>query len=495
VRLRRGWARTSAAWRRIPLAGRVIAIVALANALAWTLIVPPGQIPDEDSQIAYVQYVGETGKLPFDQAGRSFSPSLDAMFAALLEYQQVGRPYVPSIWSKRQELGLRHAEHAHLSDVGTGDAESANNNPPLYYLIETVPYRLSHATPIVDRVYFMRLFSVLLAAFTALLAYLFVREVLPGRPWAWAAGGAAVAFQPLFAFMSAGVHTDDLVNCFAALELLLVARTWRRGLTTRRAAGLGLVLALGMLTKAVMIGLIPIAVWALLWGAARLRDDLRAVGRRIGAATAAFAAPMGTYLVLAHTVWHRGLYTGASGFVSAPGVGGQPFSWTKYLSFTWQLAMPRLPSMTDLLPGTPIRDTFLYGLLGRFGWLDYGFSDRVDHIGQYVVEALGLLAIVFVATHWRTALRRWPELLGYLGTVAAIFAVVGIASYRARLNGGTTFEQARYLLPLLALYGLAVGAAVSALGRWGRVLAACLIVLVLGHDLFSQLITLQRYYT
>jgi 4-amino-4-deoxy-L-arabinose transferase-like glycosyltransferase len=490
-----GWERPRGAWRRIPRAGRLIALLALFNALAWMLIVPPGHLPDEDQQIAYAQYLAETGKLPIDQPGRSFSPESDQTWGALRLYTQIGRPYEPALWARSQEESLRAVEAQNLPHVGAGDAEAAVNNPPLYYLAAAVPYRIAEGGTFLDRVYAMRLVSVLLAAFTALFAYLFVREALPRHEWAWTVGGAVVAFQPLFAFMSSGVHPDNMANTFAALELFLIARMFRLGLTPRRGAALGLALAGGLLSKAVMAVFVPVLAWALLVVVVRQRAQLRESAKAIGATVLAAAVPLGTYFVLTATVWSRDLYPGKGFVTTGAGGSGRIFSWTEYLSFTWQLMLPRLGFMTDLIPGVPIRDTFLSGLVGRFGWLDYAFSPRVDRWAEWLCAGVAVLIVAAAVRSRRALWRRLPEIVAYGGAVVGLFAIIGWASYRARLDGQSAFEQARYVLPLLGLYGLGVAVATTALGRWGRVLGAALIMLAVGHDIAAQLLTVQRFYS
>ncbi|TML30116.1 MAG: hypothetical protein E6G30_03410, partial [Actinobacteria bacterium] len=49
------------------------AAVAFLNALAWLLLTPPFQVPDEPQHLAYAQYLAETGKLPRHIPGRVFS--------------------------------------------------------------------------------------------------------------------------------------------------------------------------------------------------------------------------------------------------------------------------------------------------------------------------------------------------------------------------------------------------------------------------------------
>jgi 4-amino-4-deoxy-L-arabinose transferase-like glycosyltransferase len=493
-----GWRRGRAAWLRIPRAGRLLALLALVNGLAWWMVVPPGHVPDEDQHISYATYVAQTGKLPFELPGRSFGEEWDRTLSVLRVFSQIGHPYEPALWSRRQERELRALEQQKLGPA-SGDAEAAVNNPPLYYFATAVPYRLTASQPLLNRIYAMRLVSVLLGVITTLCAYLFVREVLPREPWAWAVGGAVVAFQPLMGFLSAGVHPDNMVDAFAAAELLLVARVFRRGLTIGRGVARGLVLVGGLLSKAAMLGLVPVAAWTVGVAIWRQRDRLRAALTAAAAAAVAVLAPLGVYMVLARVLWERGLYSTLNGsaleVVTNAGAAGRPFKWREALSFVWQLMAPRLPFQDDLIPGTPVRDTFLTGLVGRFGWLDYGFPQWVFDDALLVVYAVGLLFLIGLARHWRAVLRRWPELVAYAGAIVGVYFVVGIAAYRARLGGFQTFEQPRYVLPLLAIYGATMAIAARSAGRWGRVLAAIFIVAAFGHDLFSQLLTLQRYYT
>jgi hypothetical protein len=62
-------------------------------------------------------------------------------------------------------------------------------------------------------------------------------------------------------------------------------------------------------------------------------------------------------------------------------------------------------------------------------------------------------------------------------------------------ESGNTFEQARYLLPLVPLYGALV--AVAALGagrRFARPVAALLVLLAMAHGLFAQFLMIARFY-
>src|SRR5207253_1732134 len=114
---------------------------------------------------------------------------------------------------------------------GEEGAGVAASQPPLYYALETIPYGLGSGGTVLDRLELMRLLSALMGGLTALFAYLFVREALPGAPWAWVVGGLGVALNPLLASMSGVVNPDAMLFAVAAAIFYLLARAFRRGLT------------------------------------------------------------------------------------------------------------------------------------------------------------------------------------------------------------------------------------------------------------------------
>jgi hypothetical protein len=91
---------------------------------------------------------------------------------------------------------------------------------------------------------------------------------------------------------------------------------------------------------------------------------------------------------------------------------------------------------------------------------------------------------------------RAAELLTYALAAAGLAALIGAAGYRYWLDtGGQVFEQARYLLPLLPLYGAIVALAVRAAGRRaGPGLAAAAVVVMLGWSAYAQIVTVIRFY-
>ena len=403
------------------------------------------------------------------------------------------------ILSPPEDAALRATLARHSSPRGEGGSTSVSNQPPLYYALEAVPYWISPSHNILTRLALMRLLSALLAAGTVLAIYLFLRELVPSSPWAWCVGALAVAFQPTFDFIAAGVQGDNLLFLASALTFLMLMRAYRRGLTTRRAAGLGAVVAIGTLGKLTYIALLPGVALALVLLCWRLLPEGRSRAlRTFGVTIITAAAPIALYLLLNVTVWHRG--SPAAGGIAAATNGNLPgggaVTLRETLDYTWELYLPRLWFMHHAyFARYPLWDVWLNGSIGHFGWLDYTFPNWVYDVGRYVFYALAAFAVIGVVRA-RAAVRR----LAPLGVCFAVMALgllgaIGYAGIRYKLNSGYPFEQARYLFPLLALYATFIVLAARGLpGRLALVFGGLLVVLAMAHGLFAETLTISRYY-
>jgi 4-amino-4-deoxy-L-arabinose transferase-like glycosyltransferase len=479
---------------RVPRAAWACMLVALANGLAWSLIVPPFQVPDENAHYAYVQQVAERGTLPRQlPPGSGLSQREDHTIDALLTFGIVGHRENPAPETEAQQLVIDQIGREDLPAKGSGDALSATPNPPLYYALEAIPYKLVPSGKVLDKLAAMRCLSALMGALTVLLVFMFLRELLPGTRWAWPAGALLVAFQPLFGFISGGVNNDDLLYVAGAGLLWALARAFRRGLTPLGGALIGGLLGVGLVTKFTMLGLVPaaaVAVLLLLLRAWRV-DRRRAL---LGAAWAAglAGAPVLIYVLLNRFVWSRSALPGGVG--SVPGAGGRTFNLHQEFTHVWQLFLPHL-WMNAQFHYSPFWETWFKGFVGRFGWLDYDFPAWVYEVAKYVSLLVCLLALGELARSRDALRRRLGELSVYVLALLGVCVAIGVQSYRFLVANGGVFEQARYLLPLLALYGAVIALAVRFGGRrWGPAIGAALVVLAIGHDLFAQAITIARYY-
>jgi 4-amino-4-deoxy-L-arabinose transferase-like glycosyltransferase len=480
--------------RRLPRAGWLCLAVALLNGFAWSLISPPFQVPDEISHVAYVQYLAETGKAPHHVAGDYMSEEERQTLESLRFFKVVGQGANRPIWTADEQRALDAVEAAPLDRVSDGSSSTAVNNPPLFYALQAVPYELASGGSLLDRMFAMRLLSVLLSALTVLCVFLFLRETFPRSPWAWTTGALAVAFQPLFGFISTGVNNDSGLFLASAFLFWMLARSLRQGLTRRRGVAIGLAIGLGLVTKLTFVAFVPAAGLALLALALRGKPGRRRVAiESLGIAAAVAAVPVIVYLGL-NELWDRQVF-GALAGTEAVQFDGRAGSIREELSYIWQLYLPRLPFQADMFAGEALRTVWLNGLIGRFGWLDYGFETWVYDLGFGIAIAIAVLAAVGTLRALPTLRARWVEIAVYGLAVAGLAVIIGHPGYSSRIGAPYPFEQARYLLPLLPLYaGVLVLAARAAGSRWAPTVGALLVVLAATHSVFAQLITLARYY-
>ncbi len=478
------------ALRRVPIAAWVCALVAFLNAACWSIVSPPFEVPDEPSHFAYVQHLAETGHLP-SGSEETFPHAEKAVLNALLYSNVRFNPSVDTISSPTEQHALERTLAAPLSRKGSAQAGVAASQPPLYYALETLPYKLASPGTLLDQLALMRLLSAAMGGLTALFAFLFLREALPGVRWAWTVGGLGVALAPLLGLMSGAVNPDALLFAVSAALFYCLARGFRQGIAPRLGVAIGAVLAVGLLTKLTFLSLVPGAVLGLLALCIReARTSRRTAYRSFALAVVVGASPVLLYAFVNVLSGRPGL--GAiSGALHLSGRSGSLF---KELGYIWQFYLPRLPGTSHYFHGfLTTRVLWFNGLVGLYGWLDTTFPNWVY---TAALVPAGLIAALFARAlfTYRRALRsRLVELGVYLAIGLGVVGVIGVDDYIHHLP--TEYAEPRYLLPLIALWGPVLALAARGAGRrWGPVAGALIVTLLLAHDLFSQLLVISRYY-
>ncbi len=234
-----------ARWAPAILAGILVCYALLAG--LYAVETPPWQVPDEPAHYNYVAYVAETGRLPELKPGDYPAEYLETLKA------QRFRPGL-SVNSIRYEA----------------------HQPPLYYLLAALVYRLFAAIAPGAVLLGLRLFSVALGAVSLILTYRLVRCLSPHDP-SLALGVTAVsAFLPMHIAMTAAVNNDVLSDLLLVLIAWQLVRTRPSSWGTREVVSLGVSLGLALLTKMqswVAFGLVAIA---LAW---EVRDTWRSAER------------------------------------------------------------------------------------------------------------------------------------------------------------------------------------------------------------------------
>lgn len=473
--------------RPMPRIGLAIGMVAVLNAAAWSFITPAFQVPDEVAHVAYVQALGETGRPQAHPPALRISPEQSIVMADSGFGKLNAVTYGTAAWSRQQHLLAADLARP-LSRRQTVPAWEAEPEPPLYYALQAIPYRVAHAETLLDRIMLMRLLSALLAGLTATLSFLFVRECLPARPWAWTVGGLAVALAPMLGFISGGVNPDALMMTLSAALFLCLARAWRRGVTMRLALCVGGLIAAGMLTKVNFYALVPGALFGLTLAARRttLAWDRRLV-RLVGGAVVLAATLFAAALAFEAVAWHR------SAFAARPIAPESHVGLWSHIGYIWQVFLPRLPFQPHTTLTEPGYVQLFKSFVGAFGQMTVWFPQWIYLLAAGSFALAALLAVRFLVAEPRELRWRRGELIGYAAMAATLLLLVGLsADLRRNLIG---IVQGRYLLPLLPLLGLLLTLGARGAGeRWGRGFGVLIVSGAVAWCLLGQLVTIAFFY-
>lgn len=475
----------------------------LLSAIAWMSVTPPFQAPDEPTHLAYVQRLAETGRPP--STAETDRPSLSSAGQAALDATNfsavIGNQRGKPPWTAAEQRRAERILSQDLAENNGGGAGAYSSYPPLYYGLAVGPYLVADwaGASIIGQLTAVRLLSCLLTALAAFFIFLFVRDLLPGTPLAAPAGALAVGLLPYVGFIGSSVNNDALLLPISACLFWLLARSFRRGLDSRGAAAIGLVLVLGWATKPTFVGLVPGALMALV---ALLicahRSEKRNALTLLTSLVLGVALPFALFLAVTVGIWGRSLRPSvtASDVLANSNAAAPSKSVGGLLSYVWQYWLPRLPFMTDADFGFyPLWQTMFKGFVGRFGWGDYEFPSWLYSAVLWCWIALLALVTRALIVSRRALRSHLPDFLSYAVMLGGLLLVIGGPGYITHLDSPFPFEQARYLFPALALFGGLVGLAIRGAGaRFGTYVAVAVVVGTSALDLGGLLLTLGRYY-
>ena len=172
-------------------------------------------------------------------------------------------------------------------------------HPPLYYLLAAVVDRVAQPLGEDARIRVLRLFSAALGLVSLWLLWRLTAVMLPSEG-ARVAAVAALAFLPLFGYMSAVVNNDALVVMLSLAAFYVMTTIIAGDDRPRRWALLGVLTGAAILTKEVALALLPVLVVGMLLPRG---PEGAPVGRRLASLSVAIVAA----LALAAVWWARNL--------------------------------------------------------------------------------------------------------------------------------------------------------------------------------------------
>jgi hypothetical protein len=253
------------------------------------------------------------------------------------------------------------------------------------------------------------------------------------------------------------VSPDALIYPLWGFAFWLMVRVVRRGPARRDVVALVAVVLAALAVKPVSVALVPGVVWALAWQ----RIPLRLVAGAIVAAA-----------VVALLV-----------------VPGGP---RRFVSYLWQFYMP-VDFGSNVLPQLarwPLRDTWLEGTVGAFGWLEVRLPWWCYAVAAAVVALVAVCALRRVDPR-----RDTPVLLVFALPAIALVAGLHLTEEWFLVQEKSGFIQGRYLLPMLPVAGAAAAVALAGLPARRRPVAAGLgLGLLAAAQLASLAAVAGRFY-
>jgi 4-amino-4-deoxy-L-arabinose transferase-like glycosyltransferase len=482
-------------WRRaraLPLPLVVLLVFALIQGLAWSVMTAPLQGPDEPAHVAYAQHVAETGHGPSNAVrGGSVSTEIAVAQTELNLLPIIGHTNGRPTWSALGPVSRKlDALPASARKNGSGPNALAQN-PPLYYAYEAIAYRLSPNQSFFGRLFAMRVANVLLYVLTIGLMWAVAGEVF-ARQWLQFLATAVVVLQPKLASLAGNINSDTLLVTISTGFVLAGLRVLRRGPTLGGVASMGLLAGLGALTHGRGLALIPPAVLVVAVAWLRARPPRGETLRQAALAGGALLA-----CLLVAFLWTRSGSAGGGAFGGEVGrAADQSFSVRQFASYLWQFYLPPFSFLTPSLgPPYGYRQMFIETFFGGYANFEVNFRPAVYDWLQILsfVGFIGLYTAIVV--RWRAVWSRWPMVLFLLSVVVSLLALLHISSYRDLQVGGDPLITGRYLLPLIAVFGVTIAWVIGSLPRriapWvGALLLAGFVALAIE----GFLINAQRFY-
>jgi len=237
----------------------IILLVALGQAVLYGFVLtPPWQAPDEPGHYEYVRELSEYGvELP-----------------AVSEREEVQREIIHSLEDERFWEFLGRSVPNPLPQIFLQDPylnSQREDEPPLYYLLPAV--LLDRAQTILDGLYLIRGWSIVLYLVTIGFACLGLKELSQGDAFIPIVGGLLAVLMPMPAFIGSSANNDVAAMAASTIVFWLLIRNMNQRWPAGGVIALLIMLIVSGLTKKTTLFLWPLAGmvaivdnWRDMWG-------------------------------------------------------------------------------------------------------------------------------------------------------------------------------------------------------------------------------------
>lgn len=376
-------------------------LLAALKCLLWSVAMPPWRAPDERKHFGYLEYLSREHSIPV--YGEAFFYPEDAESASRTNFYGV--------------LGYDSTS----VDPQVREVNVAAIHPPFYYLSVLPAYMASSGETVETQLYAVRIFGAVFFLALIAVSYRFGIRLFPQAPYLQIGVPLLMIFHPQLGFISAGVINDAPLAFLFTYFLYQLVVFAQGDFSTRRAAFIGVLIGLGMLTKssflvAYPIGLMVIAVLFVWKKGQRIR-----LARAVGVALAV-SVPIFSWFYIRNYI--------------RLGVWQPNYTEERY----------HATGLWNLWFATNFRADLISSFVGNFSWLSVPLPDNVLYWFRRISElsVFGLVASIIIGSRKRSwqLIKPW---LALLFTVVFVLFVFSAAYFELAFGG----SQGRYLFPAI----------------------------------------------
>ena len=234
----------------------LLLVAAALNVLSWIILIPVWQYPDEQAHFAQVQRVAEVGNSLYGNSAFDTSREV-AISEEILGTARDGMgnnkfTYHPEAKLTYQNSQDNPGEHEISSLPKSARSEfvkrEATVNPPLYYNLAALVYKLFSWGDLFTRVYAIRIFSALIFLATVFVAYKIGTLIFKSQHMSLALA-SIVATKPMLVFATTGALPDTLTILLFSIFILVCLSILQKGWSTLKIGLLILTIASGAATR------------------------------------------------------------------------------------------------------------------------------------------------------------------------------------------------------------------------------------------------------
>jgi hypothetical protein len=410
---------------------RSVVIATFFVSLAWAVTIPVWHFPDEQAHFAQVQDYAELKQVPMSN-DLSLEIAETERLLGTNRDERGRNKYTPvpgyQLPLSQTRFGYDEFYLANLNPAmrTTMVGREAPHYPPLYYILGSFAYQQILSGSIFDRLFIVRLASVILMTCMSYAALLVGRSLFPRHPSLQWATMILTSLHPMMVFVGSGVNNDILMDLICTLLIAKSLQILTRPVGRYDVLQIMLLLIAGMLTKQLVFLLIPTIMCSIGYSWYRYHFTKK-----------------GIMIALASIVLVGVVFVVMKQF-------NQGF-WLPY----W----PAMPSLSHYLPavGTVIirlyKETFAW-YWGVYRWLGLVSPLWVLRVFKYLLILIGYAIGRYIWFH-RTQLKQEKYIPWYVVALFNLTYIGALIAWEAASVANLGFGhglQGRYFFPLIATH-------------------------------------------